>query len=109
MEVFEFGLALYEMSTGIELYRGRSPEEKEEALHSNGFPDLSQVKGLGGVISTAGTLSFAQLQIFYRVYRRYVIGHNPSSYTTNIATVRLKSLLVLYPRDNILIRPNYAD
>lgn len=39
---------------------------------------------------------------------RYVIGHNPSSYTTKIATVRLKSALVLYPRDNILIRPKCA-
>jgi serine/threonine protein kinase len=58
MDVFEFGLALYEMSTGIELYRGQSPEEKEEALRVNGFPDLSQVKGLGSVISRCWDLEF---------------------------------------------------
>jgi len=58
MEVFEFGLALYEMSTGIELYHGQSPEEKKEALRLNGFPDLSQVKRLGSVISQCWNSEF---------------------------------------------------
>jgi serine/threonine protein kinase len=40
IEVFEFGLALYEMSTGIDIYYGRSLEEKEKALRLNGFLDL---------------------------------------------------------------------
>jgi len=51
IEVFEFRLALYKMSTSIKLYSGQSLEEKEEALRLNGFLDLSQVKGLGSVIS----------------------------------------------------------
>lgn len=58
MEVFEFRLALCEMSTAVKLYRGQTLEEREEALRLNDFLDLSRVKGLGGVISQCWNSKF---------------------------------------------------
>jgi hypothetical protein len=46
MEVFEFGLALYKMSTGIKLYYGRSLEEKEEALRLMVFQICHKLRDL---------------------------------------------------------------
>lgn len=71
MEVFELGLALYEISTGIELFHGLFTEEKDEALRLNGFPDLSQTGG-GRIISHCWNPEFHTmadlLQCIYKVW-----------------------------------------
>jgi len=54
-DIFDFGLALYEMSTGIQLFRGLflSPGEKRAKMEQEGLPDLLQlpVTGLVGTIA----------------------------------------------------------
>ncbi|KAF2757143.1 kinase-like protein [Pseudovirgaria hyperparasitica] len=45
-DMFELGLAFYEMSTGIRLYHGLflNPDEKMEKIKHNGLPDLSRIE-----------------------------------------------------------------
>ncbi|KAF1948148.1 kinase-like protein [Byssothecium circinans] len=54
-DIFEFGLAVYEMSTGIQLFKGLylCPDEKREKIKHDGLPDLTQlpVTGLAGTIA----------------------------------------------------------
>lgn len=54
-DIFEFGLALYEMSTGIQLFKGLflSPAEKRNKVERDGLPNLLQlpVTGLAGIIA----------------------------------------------------------
>lgn len=69
-DIFDLGFFLYELGTGIELYHGLSRAEKKEALGLNGFPDLSQIHGLGGVISKCWKSEFDLMDdVYHSIYQ----------------------------------------
>ncbi|KAF2257139.1 hypothetical protein BU26DRAFT_513847 [Trematosphaeria pertusa] len=62
-DIFEFGLALYEMSTGIQLFKGLylSPGEKRQKIEQEGLPNLLQLP-----VTSLGVTIIKCLESHYR-------------------------------------------